>query len=183
MALASAAFGCVVSIWPILLEKLAYTRKICVAAIKTCGHSDEMTIHDRIKERRLAMGLGSHRALADLVGVSWQTVQLWEKEGGTAPNRSRIEKVAQVLGVTPEWLQHGVDTAKDTQRPVRSVDVARPQQPPPRVSSTPPKWIDGEAFRLLEFYYLADTEGRERVMRFAEIQANSAAASAVSNER
>lgn len=66
-----------------------------------------MSIHQRIKERRLALGLNSHKALAELVGVSWQTVQLWEKEGGTAPKRGRIEKVAEVLGVTTGWLQNG----------------------------------------------------------------------------
>jgi transcriptional regulator with XRE-family HTH domain len=66
-----------------------------------------MSIHSRIKERRLALGMTSHKALADRVGVSWQTVQLWEKEGGTAPNRSRVEKVASTLGVTVSWLING----------------------------------------------------------------------------
>lgn len=66
-----------------------------------------MSIHARIKQRRLALGIASHRALADMVGVSWQTVQLWEKEGGTAPNRNRIAKVATALETTPEWLQGG----------------------------------------------------------------------------
>jgi transcriptional regulator with XRE-family HTH domain len=91
----------------ILLENLACTRKICVDAIKSCRHHPRMSIHSRIKERRLALGLSSHSALAALVGVSWQTVQLWEKEGGTAPNRSRLPVVAEVLGVTPEWLISG----------------------------------------------------------------------------
>ncbi|MBY0243025.1 MAG: helix-turn-helix domain-containing protein [Burkholderiaceae bacterium] len=91
----------------IVLENLAFTRKNCVATIKSCGHSLHMSIHRRIKERRLALGMTSHQALADRIGVSWQTVQLWEKEGGTAPNRSRIEKVAKELGVTPAWLLNG----------------------------------------------------------------------------
>lgn len=91
----------------IVLEKLAYTRKICVATIKSSGHHSVMSIHQRIKDRRLALGLTSHKALADKVGVSWQTVQLWEKEDGTAPSRKRIDKVAEVLKVTPTWLMHG----------------------------------------------------------------------------
>lgn len=66
-----------------------------------------MSIHSRIKERRLALGMTSHQALAERLGVSWQTVQLWEKEGGTAPNRNRIDKVAQELGVTTAWLMNG----------------------------------------------------------------------------
>lgn len=66
-----------------------------------------MSIHSRIKQRRLELGLTSHSALAALVGVSWQTVQLWEKEGGTAPNRSRLPVVAKALGVSQEWLTSG----------------------------------------------------------------------------
>ena len=71
-----------------------------------------MSIHKRIRERRLAKGLKSHQALAELVGVAWQTVQQWEKDGGTAPNRSRIDKVAEVLGVTVEWLRTGQGSAE-----------------------------------------------------------------------
>lgn len=45
--------------------------------------------------------------LAELVGVrAWQTVQQWEN-GSTAPSRKRLEKVAQVLGVSPEYLVAG----------------------------------------------------------------------------
>jgi transcriptional regulator with XRE-family HTH domain len=66
-----------------------------------------MSIHQRIKQRRLECGLNSHKALAEKIGVAWQTVQLWEKEGGTAPNRSRMAKLAEALGTTPEWLLFG----------------------------------------------------------------------------
>ena len=53
------------------------------------------------------MGFSSHKALADKLGVSWQTVQLWEKDGGTAPKRNRLDAVADALGVTAEWLRSG----------------------------------------------------------------------------
>lgn len=47
-------------------------------------------------------------ALAQRVGVVWQTVQQWEKEpGGTAPSRRRLEKVAEALDTTPEYLVFG----------------------------------------------------------------------------
>lgn len=126
------------------------------------------------------MGLTSHQALAALVGVSWQTVQLWEKEGGTAPNRNRIGKVAEVLGVTPEWLQHGVDTA----RPKRAAksDQESKGQPTSKATAPAPRWMDAEAYRLLELYYLSDAEGRERIARFAKIQADAAAQAVVSNK-
>lgn len=65
------------------------------------------TINDRIKQRREELGL-SMKDLAKLVGVSaWQTVQQWEKEGGTAPKRSRLQAVADALQTTPEFLTYG----------------------------------------------------------------------------
>ncbi|MGL4576620.1 MAG: helix-turn-helix domain-containing protein, partial [Burkholderiaceae bacterium] len=40
------------------------------------------SIHARIKRRRLALNLSMTR-LAQQIGVSWQTIQQWEKEDGT----------------------------------------------------------------------------------------------------
>lgn len=55
------------------------------------------------------------RELAELVGVSaWQTVQQWEKEGGTAPKRSRLKAVADALQTTPEFLTYGPGQIADT---------------------------------------------------------------------
>lgn len=106
MAFASGV-GQVFSMSQIVLEKLVHTRIFCIFTIKSCIYSQRMNINKRIKERRLALGLTSHKALAELVGVTWQTVQQWEKEGGTAPNRSRIDAVAAALGVSAEWLRTG----------------------------------------------------------------------------
>jgi transcriptional regulator with XRE-family HTH domain len=91
---------------PILLAKLAHTRIFCVDAKKTSHHHRRMTIHDRIKERRIALGFESHGALAAEVGVSWQTVQQWEN-GTSAPTRKRMTKVAEALKTTPNWLMYG----------------------------------------------------------------------------
>lgn len=102
---------------PILLEKLASTSYFCVEHGVTCNYCSAMTIHTRIKQRRLALGL-SMDALAKLVGVkSWQTIQQWEKEddsGGTAPKRVRLKQVADALLVTQEWLSTGNDGDKMT---------------------------------------------------------------------
>lgn len=40
--------------------------------------------------------------------LTWQTVQQWEKEGGTAPKRKRLAAVAQALGVDAAMLA-GID--------------------------------------------------------------------------
>lgn len=74
------------------------------------------SIHARIKERRRALKL-SQEKLGEMVGVSYQTVQQWEREPGrsedgskvlsTAPSRKRLQQVAAILGVTPQWLLTG----------------------------------------------------------------------------
>lgn len=63
-------------------------------------------IHSRIKKLREDKEI-SLEALAVVVGVSWQAVQQWEKPGGTAPKRTRLEKVAKALGTTAMYLLTG----------------------------------------------------------------------------
>jgi transcriptional regulator with XRE-family HTH domain len=79
------------------------------------------SIHSRIRERRKALGL-SQEALAEMVGVTYQSVQQWEREPvetddaqvqSTAPKRTRLEKVAKALKCTPEWLLTGATTSPD----------------------------------------------------------------------
>lgn len=147
----------------IVLENLAYTRKICVAAIKSCRHSVEMSIHQRIRDRRIALGITSYKALGALVGVSWQTVQLWEKDGGTAPNRSHMPAVVAALKTTSEWLSFGTgQEVVDDHGPSHTAKTSIPAQVPP------PKWMDGDAFRLLELYYSLNERKRGDVMRLIE---------------
>lgn len=85
---------------------------------KTALSIQGMNIHRRIRERREALGL-SMQALAARVGVSaWQTVQQWEKEdGGTAPKRERLKRVAEALKTTPEYLLCLTDEVQPGERP------------------------------------------------------------------
>jgi len=68
------------------------------------------TIHARIAALRKGKGL-SMQGLAKLVGVSYQTVQQWEN-GKSAPKRTRLERVASILGVTPQEIVAGVSTGR-----------------------------------------------------------------------
>jgi transcriptional regulator with XRE-family HTH domain len=122
-----------------------------------------MSIHSRIKERRLALGLKSHQALADLVGVSWQTVQLWEKEGGTAPNRNRIDKVAAALQVTTKWLLHGDNEELERRNHNDANAVTRPVDGPLHT-----QWVTSQEDYLLTLFRTTDDEGRASIIRTAE---------------
>lgn len=90
----------------ILLEKLVSTRKFCIDAKKTSAYHPRMTINTRIKELR-EKHWPSREAFAEACGVVWQTVQQWEKEGGTAPKRTRLDMVAKLLQTSPEYLATG----------------------------------------------------------------------------
>jgi DNA-binding XRE family transcriptional regulator len=64
-----------------------------------------MSIHSRIKERRMARKM-SRSELAEAVGVSWQSVQLWETEGKTAPKEQAIccrQSAGLHGGISYQW--------------------------------------------------------------------------------
>jgi SOS-response transcriptional repressor LexA len=62
-----------------------------------------MSIHKRIKEARKVKQL-SQEQFAQLCGVTRSAVQFWEREDGTAPKRSQLQTVANVLGLTVAQL-------------------------------------------------------------------------------
>lgn len=74
------------------------------------------SIHQRIKRLRENKGL-SQEALANAVGVKYQSVQEWERKNGTAPTRKRVAAVAKALGVSVSTLISGETSG-----------VAEPQQ-------------------------------------------------------
>ena len=82
-------------------------RNSCIYPRKSSPYPATMdTIHTRIKAARDRLGL-SMEQVADQLGLSaWQTVQQWEN-GSTAPSRRRLPKVAELLGVTQEYLLSG----------------------------------------------------------------------------
>jgi transcriptional regulator with XRE-family HTH domain len=66
------------------------------------------SIHQRIKRLREKKRL-TQVQLAELVGVRYQSVQEWEENDGTgtAPQRKRLQKVADALGVSLHELMTG----------------------------------------------------------------------------
>jgi len=116
-----------------------------------------MSIHSRIKQRRIECGFNSHQALAHEVGVSWQTVQLWEKEGGTAPNRNRIKKVAEVLKTTPEWLLTG---SGDGEAPIAA--AGRGER-----GAVTLQWVSEDEAALLSAYRAKTDSGKNSLLVMA----------------
>jgi transcriptional regulator with XRE-family HTH domain len=90
-----------------------------------------MNIHEKILHLRTTNKM-SQQALADAIGVSYQTVQQWEN-GKTAPSRKRVDAVAKALNTSVEHLLFGrsddtsaVDTL--TSRKVETKNVPSPLQ-------------------------------------------------------
>lgn len=100
-------------------------------------------------------------ALAKGLGVSWQTVQQWEKPGGTAPKRTRLEKVAALLNTTTMYLITGQD---DSGQYRAGGNVVKIEQQVPGYRH-PDKTIS-EAVALLE-----QTDEKGRIMALGAIRA------------
>jgi SOS-response transcriptional repressor LexA len=66
----------------------------------------DMSIHKLIREGRERLQL-TEEAFGTLCGVSRAAVQHWEREGGTAPNRTRQPLVAKALGISVAELLSG----------------------------------------------------------------------------
>lgn len=77
------------------------------------------SIHERIKDARIKKGL-SMKALGELLGVNWQTIQQWEN-GSTAPKRTRLTKVAEFFGITEQFLLNGEEQGDHVQ--VALIDI------------------------------------------------------------
>lgn len=65
-----------------------------------------MTQGNRIKSARKRLSM-SQAVLARHINVDQSSIAYWEC-GRTTPKHSRLLALAEVLGVTPEWLQFGV---------------------------------------------------------------------------
>lgn len=71
-----------------------------------------MSIGSRIKKARQAQGL-SQAELAETLGITRSACSQWEADQGTGPRRERLEHLADLLGVSYEWLATGRDEVRD----------------------------------------------------------------------
>jgi len=71
------------------------------------------TIGERLRDYAAGPPLRwTQTQLAKELGVSTETLRKWIT-GETAPNRARVGRICQVLGVTPEWVVHGMSHPPD----------------------------------------------------------------------
>ncbi|MGP8288993.1 XRE family transcriptional regulator [Vreelandella zhanjiangensis] len=66
---------------------------------------EPMDFSDRLKKARKRRGLNQTQ-LGEMLAVSAQSVQQWES-GGTMPRHKRVDALAELLGVRPQWLIFG----------------------------------------------------------------------------
>lgn len=90
-----------------------------------------MTLGERIKECRQRAGLSQEKA-AELVGVSRQAVTKWES-GQAAPSTENLFRLAEVLGVTVDFLlapegEAGASTAEQIYALLREGELRREDQ-------------------------------------------------------
>ena len=75
----------------------------------------DRVVGNRVRERRNALGL-SQTELADAVGVSFQQIQKYEK-GTNRIASSRLQEIAQFLGVAPAYFFDSLPTSQPKQDP------------------------------------------------------------------
>lgn len=71
-----------------------------------------MTLHDRIRDARLASGM-TQTNLAARLKITRSAVSQWEK-GPIAPDRKRLGDISSILGVSVSWLITGHEDAAES---------------------------------------------------------------------
>lgn len=104
-----AGFSCVLQVIPAMRTRHLQARLVALESI-----------HKRIRRLREARKM-TQEQLAKAAGVAYQSVQEWEREGGTAPSRKRLPKVAEALHVSVSALLYG-----DSSTPHRVEQVPAP---------------------------------------------------------
>lgn len=99
-------------------------------------------LRQRIKERRLALGL-SQQALANKLGVISLSVSNWER--GTKEPWNNIVALAKALGVSTDWLLTGEETT-----PPIAVDTSANERAAPQSKKAVIEWLKDLTFEELQ---------------------------------
>ena len=102
-----------------------------------------METKDRIRERRVALGL-SQQALANRINVTSKSVSNWE--GGHKHPRDKVLQLSQALGVSADWLLGSDDTTPpadglDTEGAINGRVVANVTRETVYEGDSPEAWI------------------------------------------
>ena len=81
---------------------------------------NNLTIGDRVRERRAALGLSQPQLAKKVGGITYQAIQQLEAGGGT----KHLVAIARALGVTAEWLQDGQGPRPPATAPRRAPALA-----------------------------------------------------------
>ena len=76
------------------------------------------TLGQRVKERRLALGLSQPQLAKKVGGITYQAIQQLEQGGGT----KHLVGIARALGTTAEWLQDGHGPAPSKSMPNQALE-------------------------------------------------------------
>lgn len=85
------------------------------------------TVGERVAHARRLLGVHEGRDilapdLAARVGVTINAVYAWE--AGTVPGKKNLERLADELGVTPEWIHYGVTSQQPTSGTLTEAEAA-----------------------------------------------------------
>lgn len=141
-----AGFSCALQVFPVSHRAKLQAR---LASVET--------IHQKIKRLRTRKGMTLEQ-FAAAVGVKYQSAQQWERNDGTAtaPRRTRLSQVAQVLGVSEAYLL--------------ASSLEEEERAP----------VDPQADRLVRaFFWLTDEQRRQQL---GMIEAMAAANKAIAKE-
>lgn len=84
---------------------------------------EKMSIHQIIRSGRERLKM-TEQQFADALDVSRGTIQQWEKEGGTAPNRKRQPAVARLLGISISELLGEISQNSTSIQPAATASIA-----------------------------------------------------------
>jgi transcriptional regulator with XRE-family HTH domain len=118
----------------------------------------------RLMQRREELGMGQQR-LADLIGISFQQVQKYER-GANRVSASRLHTLSRILKVSPGYFFEGTE----------GEIPASPSNPPQSPSAVTLIGRNKDALALLEAFDVIKSDKQKRkLVEMAQLLARSAA--------